>query len=41
MTISFELFGHFAGTAEVGDGYFDRSMTDRAAILVCARREEE
>lgn len=32
-TISFELFGHFVGSVEDGDRYFDRAMTDLAALL--------
>ncbi|WP_346620256.1 TetR/AcrR family transcriptional regulator [Blastococcus montanus] len=32
-TISFELFGHFVGSVQDGDRYFDRAMTDLAALL--------
>lgn len=32
-TVSFELFGHFAGSVEDGDRYFDRAMTDLAALI--------
>jgi AcrR family transcriptional regulator len=32
-TISFELFGHFVGSVEDGDRYFDRAMTDLADLL--------
>lgn len=32
-TLSFELFGHFVGAVEDGDRYFDRAMTDLAALL--------
>jgi AcrR family transcriptional regulator len=32
-TISFELFGHFVGSVEDGDRYFDRVMTDLAALI--------
>jgi AcrR family transcriptional regulator len=32
-TISFELFGHFVGSVEDGDRYFDRAMADLAALL--------
>ena len=32
-TISFELFGHFVGSVEDGDRYFDRAMTDLAALI--------
>jgi AcrR family transcriptional regulator len=31
--ISFELFGHFAGSVEDGDRFFDRAMADLAALL--------
>lgn len=32
-TISFELFGHLVGSVEDGDRYFDRAMTDLAALI--------
>jgi AcrR family transcriptional regulator len=32
-TISFELFGHFVGSVEDGDRYFDRVMTDLARLI--------
>ena len=32
-TLSFELFGHFAGSVEDGDRYFDRAMGDLAALI--------
>jgi AcrR family transcriptional regulator len=32
-TISFELFGHFVGSVEDGDRYFDRAMTDLAGLI--------
>jgi AcrR family transcriptional regulator len=32
-TISFELFGHFVGSVEDGDRFFDRAMGDLAALL--------
>jgi AcrR family transcriptional regulator len=32
-TISFELFGHFVGSVEDGDRYFDRAMTELAALF--------
>ncbi|SFF59487.1 TetR/AcrR family transcriptional regulator [Blastococcus tunisiensis] len=32
-TISFELFGHFTGSVEDGDRYFDRAMTDLAGLI--------
>jgi AcrR family transcriptional regulator len=32
-TISFELFGHFVGSVQDGDRYFDRVMTDLAALI--------
>jgi AcrR family transcriptional regulator len=32
-TISFELFGHFVGSVEDGDRYFDRVMIDLAARI--------
>jgi AcrR family transcriptional regulator len=32
-TISFELFGHFVGSVEDGDRYFDRVMGDLAGLL--------
>jgi len=32
-TISFELFGHFVGSVEDGDRYFERAMTDLAALI--------
>jgi AcrR family transcriptional regulator len=32
-TLSFELFGHFVGSVEDGDRYFDRVVTDLAALL--------
>ena len=32
-TISFELFGHFVGSVEDGDRYFDRAMGELAALL--------
>jgi AcrR family transcriptional regulator len=32
-TLSFELFGHFVGSVEDGDRYFDRVVTELAALL--------
>ena len=32
-TISFELFGHFVGSVEDADRYFDRVMTDLATLI--------
>jgi AcrR family transcriptional regulator len=32
-TISFELFGHFVGSVNDGDRYFDQVMTELAALL--------
>jgi AcrR family transcriptional regulator len=32
-TISFELFGHFVGSVEDGDRYFDLAMGDLAALI--------
>ncbi|WP_233488737.1 TetR/AcrR family transcriptional regulator [Blastococcus sp. TF02-9] len=32
-TVSFELFGHFVGSVEDGDRYFDRAMTELAALI--------
>ena len=32
-TISFELFGHFVGSVEDGDRYFDRAMRDLARLI--------
>jgi AcrR family transcriptional regulator len=32
-TISFELFGHFVGSVEDGDRYFDRVITDLAHLI--------
>ena len=32
-TISFELFGHFVGSVEDGDRYFDRVMTELARLI--------
>jgi len=32
-TISFELFGHFVGSVEDGDRYFDRVITELAALI--------
>jgi AcrR family transcriptional regulator len=32
-TISFELFGHFVGSVEDGDRYFDRVMGDLAGLI--------
>jgi AcrR family transcriptional regulator len=32
-TISFELFGHFVGSVEDGDRFFDLAMTDLAALI--------
>jgi AcrR family transcriptional regulator len=32
-TISFELFGHFVGSVEDGDRYFDRAMADLAELV--------
>src|SRR5215213_4438450 len=32
-TISFELFGHFVGSVEDADRYFDRAMTDLAGLI--------
>ena len=39
-TISFELFGHFVGSVEDGDRYFDRAMTDLAELIGFARDED-
>jgi AcrR family transcriptional regulator len=32
-TISFELFGHFVGSVEDADRYFDRAMTELAGLI--------
>jgi len=32
-TITFELFGHFVGSVEDGDRYFDRAMGDLAGLI--------
>ncbi len=32
-TISFELFGHFVGSVQDGDRYFDRAMSELAALI--------
>jgi AcrR family transcriptional regulator len=32
-TISFELFGHFVGSVEDADRYFDHAMTDLVALI--------
>jgi AcrR family transcriptional regulator len=32
-TISFELFGHFVGSVEDGDRFFDRAMGDLAGLI--------
>ena len=32
-TISFELFGHFVGSVEDGDSYFDRAMGELAHLI--------
>ena len=32
-TLNFELFGHFVGSVEDGDRYFDRAMGDLAGLL--------
>jgi AcrR family transcriptional regulator len=32
-TLSFELFGHFGGSVEDGDRYFDRVMTELSALI--------
>lgn len=32
-TISFELFGHFVGSVEDGDRFFDRAMADLAGLI--------
>nr|WP_246324138.1 TetR/AcrR family transcriptional regulator [Petropleomorpha daqingensis] len=32
-TISFELFGHFVGSVEDGDRYFDLTMTELAGLI--------
>ncbi len=32
-TLSFEVFGHFVGSVEDGDRYFDRAMTELAALI--------
>jgi AcrR family transcriptional regulator len=32
-TVSFELFGHFVGSVEDGDRYFDRAMGDLAMLI--------
>lgn len=32
-TISFELFGHFVGSVEDGERYFDRAMTELASLV--------
>jgi AcrR family transcriptional regulator len=37
-TISFELFGHFVGSVEDGDRYFDRAMTELARLIGLGRR---
>jgi AcrR family transcriptional regulator len=35
--ISFELFGHFVGSVEDGDRFFDRAMTELAGLMGLAR----
>jgi hypothetical protein len=37
-TISFELFGHFVGSVEDADRYFDRAMTELAHLVGLGRR---
>jgi AcrR family transcriptional regulator len=37
-TISFELFGHFVGSVEDADRYFDRAMSELAGLIGLARR---
>lgn len=32
-TLSFELFGHFVGSVEDADRYFDRAMTELASLI--------
>jgi hypothetical protein len=32
-TITFELFGHFAGSVEDADRYFDRAMGELATLI--------
>jgi AcrR family transcriptional regulator len=32
-TVSFELFGHFVGSVQDGDRYFDRAMRDLAGLI--------
>ena len=32
-TISFELFGHFVGSVEDADRYFDRVIADLARLI--------
>jgi hypothetical protein len=32
-TISFELFGHFVGSVEDADRFFDRAMTELAGLV--------
>ena len=32
-TISFELFGHFVGSVEDSDRYFDLAMADLAGLI--------
>jgi AcrR family transcriptional regulator len=39
-TISFELFGHFVGSVEDPDRYFDLAMTDLAALVGLGRAED-
>ena len=36
-TISFELFGHFVGSVEDGDRYFDRAMGELAGLIGLGR----
>ena len=36
-TISFELFGHFVGSVEDADRYFDRAMADLAGLIGLGR----
>src|SRR4051794_19400043 len=36
-TISFELFGHFVGSVEDADRYFDRAMTELAGLIGLGR----
>jgi AcrR family transcriptional regulator len=36
-TVSFELFGHFVGSVEDADRYFDRAMTELAGLIGLAR----